>query len=216
MKTRIVIVDDHSIIRAGLRSIIKPHEEFEVVAEAGSAAEAIVVIKKAMPNLVLMDVSMPDGDGITVCRQVLELLPDTRIIMISGLSDEKTVNQSIQAGAVGYMLKSNASSELMPGLKAVLDGYAFLSPEVTYMMLQGYKNLLNHPTEASSSSVLSDREREVLKLLGQGLRTKEIAQQLGIGAKTVETYRARLLTKLECGSTNELVRYAIREGICPA
>lgn len=215
MKTKIAIVDDHSIIRSGLRAILKLHEEFDVVAEAGSAAEAIVFVKKTTPDIVLMDVSLPDGDGITVSRQILELLPGARIIMISGLSDEKTVNQAIQAGASGYMLKSNASSELILGLRAVLAGHAFLSPEITFMVMQSYKTLLEKPA-GSVPSLLSDRERDVLRLLATGLRSKEIARQLGIGVKTVETYRARLLTKLDCGSTNELVRYAIREGISPA
>jgi DNA-binding NarL/FixJ family response regulator len=161
-----------------------------------------------------MDVSLPDGDGIAVSRRIFEFLPDVRIVMISGLSDEKTVNEAIRAGVAGYLLKSNASSELISCLRAVAAGNAFLSPEIAILVMRGFKQLLDNPG-GSASTLLSEREREVLRLLAAGLRTKEIALRMGIGVKTIETYRARLLKKLGCASTNELVRYAIREGISP-
>jgi len=188
----------------------------EVVAEAGSAAEALILIKQHSPELALIDISLPDTDGITLTRKILAQNPNTKVIMLSGLAEEKYICQSIQTGARGYILKSNAASELVAGIHAVLNGHAYLSPEITLTVLNAFSKLLESKGGTQASSPLSDQELAVLRLLAQGLRTKEIALRLNIGVKTVETYRARLLSKLSCKSTNELVRYAIREGISQA
>ena len=215
MKTKILIVDDHSIVRAGLRCSILTQADMEVVSEAPDGAAALIAIASTHPDVVLMDVSMPITDGIETTRKALAQFPHLKIIMLSGVGDEEFVDRSLKAGASGYVLKDNATTEVACAIRAVMAGHAFLSPEVTGAVLASYKKLLSFKA-AAAESPLSTRELEILKLLTEGLRTKEIADRLKIGSKTVETYRARLLTKLKCGSTIELVRYAIREGIALA
>lgn len=216
MRFKLILVDDHTIVRAGLKAVIKLQNDLEVVTEAGSAAEALILIKQHSPDLALVDISLPDTDGITLTKKILAHYPNTKVIILSGLAEEKYVSQSILAGVRGYILKSNAATELVTGIHAVLGGHAYLSPEITLTVLNAYAKLLESTGGTQAASPLSDQELAVLRLLAQGLRTKEIALRLNIGVKTVETYRARLLSKLSCKSTNELVRYAIREGISQA
>lgn len=203
------------MMRDGLRYAIQTQPDMKVVAEAGNGVEALEVVEQHKPDLILMDISMPGANGIEVSLQIRNLYPQIKIIILSGMIDEGYVGQAIKAGLNGYMLKANTPTELISAIRAVMNGHMFLSPEVTCAVMADYKKFLDtKPT--SAASLLSERELEVLKLVAEGLRTKEIAERLNIGIKTVDTYRARLLTKLNCDSTTELVRYAIRNGIVSA
>ena len=212
---KIILVDDHPMMRDGLRYAIQTQPDMKVVAEAGNGVAALDVVGQHKPDLILMDISMPGANGIDVSLQIRSLYPQIKIIILSGLADEGYVSQTIKAGLNGYMLKANAATELISAIRAVMDGHMFLSPEVTCAVMAQYKEFLNTKS-TPAASLLSKRELEVLKLVAEGLRTKEIADRLKIGVKTVDTYRARLMTKLNCNSTIELVRYAIRQGIVEA
>ncbi len=212
---KIILVDDHPMMRDGLRYAIQTQPDMKVVAEAGNGVAALDVVGQHKPDLILMDISMPGANGIDVSLQIRSLYPQIKIIILSGLADEGYVSQTIKAGLNGYMLKANAATELISAIRAVMDGHMFLSPEVTCAVMAQYKEFLNTKS-TPAASLLSKRELEVLKLVAEGLRTKEIADRLKIGVKTVDTYRARLMTKLNCNSTTELVRYAIRQGIVEA
>ncbi len=212
---KIILVDDHPMMRDGLRYAIQTQPDMKVVAEAGNGVAALDVVGQHKPDLILMDISMPGANGIDVSLQIRNLYPQIKIIILSGLADEGYVSQTIKAGLNGYMLKANASTELISAIRAVMNGHMFLSPEVTCAVMAQYKEFLNTKS-TPAASLLSKRELEVLKLIAEGLRTKEIADRLKIGVKTVDTYRARLMTKLNCNSTIELVRYAIRQGIVEA
>ena len=212
---KIILVDDHPMMRDGLRYAIQTQPDMKVVAEAGNGVAALDVVGQHKPDLILMDISMPGANGIDVSLQIRSLYPQIKIIILSGLADEGYVSQTIKAGLNGYMLKANAATELISAIRAVMDGHMFLSPEVTCAVMARYKEFLNTKS-TPAASLLSKRELEVLKLVAEGLRTKEIADRLKIGVKTVDTYRARLMTKLNCNSTTELVRYAIRQGIVEA
>ena len=212
---KIILVDDHPMMRDGLRYAIQTQPDMKVVAEAGNGVAALDVVGQHKPDLILMDISMPGANRIDVSLQIRNLYPQIKIIILSGLADEGYVSQTIKAGLNGYMLKANAATELISAIRAVMDGHMFLSPEVTCAVMAQYKEFLNTKS-TPAASLLSKRELEVLKLVAEGLRTKEIADRLKIGVKTVDTYRARLMTKLNCNSTIELVRYAIRQGIVEA
>ncbi len=212
---KIILVDDHPMMRDGLRYAIQTQPDMKVVAEAGNGVAALDVVGQHKPDLILMDISMPGANRIDVSLQIRNLYPQIKIIILSGLADEGYVSQTIKAGLNGYMLKANASTELISAIRAVMNGHMFLSPEVTCAVMARYKEFLNTKS-TPAASLLSKRELEVLKLIAEGLRTKEIADRLKIGVKTVDTYRARLMTKLNCNSTIELVRYAIRQGIVEA
>jgi DNA-binding NarL/FixJ family response regulator len=209
---RIILVDDHPMMRDGLRFTIHAQPDMQVVAEAGNGVAALEMVKLHKPDLVLMDISMPGDNGLEVSRRLRSEFPDIKIIIMSGLADEDYVSQAIKSSLNGYLLKANAPQELISAIRAVMSGHTFLSPEITTAVMGVYKGLI-HEKESASQSLLSARELQVLKLIAEGLRAKEIADRLNIGVKTVDTYRARLMTKLNCGSTAELVRYAIREKI---
>jgi DNA-binding NarL/FixJ family response regulator len=212
MSVRIVIVDDHPIMRAGLRLTIAGLPDCSVVGEAGTGEEAIQVVRDVVPDLVVLDVSLPDQEGSDTARQILAERPQTKVLMLSAFTDPDFVNRSIAAGASGYVVKTSAAGELARAITTVMDGNVFLSPEVASTLVSAYRDMLTAPVSPQTSP-LSEREREVLTLIAEGLKARDIAVRLGIGVKTVDTYRARLLAKLHCGSTAELVRYAIREGL---
>jgi DNA-binding NarL/FixJ family response regulator len=214
IRSRIVLVDDHQIIREGLRLMLQREPDFEVVAEAGTGAEALQQVRKVSPDLVVMDLELGNTNGIETSRKILMEFPGVRILILSALADQNLINQAIETGAKGYLLKTKAANEFVRAIRAIMAGDSYLCAEVSQAVLSGYRQLL---AERSAPAVptLSPRELEVLKLTAQGLRIKDIAGQLEIGAKTVETHRSNLMKKLKCGSSAELTRYAVREGISP-
>ena len=212
MSTRILLVDDHQTMREGMRLIIGRQEDMTVVGESANGLEALDRFTALVPDLVLMDIQMRDMNGIEATRRILAQFPEARVVILSALPEPALVDQALRAGVRGYLLKSSSSDEVIWAIRAVMAGKIFLCPEVATPVLTNYRKQLESAT-APPKPRLSEREREVLRLTAQGLRAKEIADKLGIGVRTVETYRTRLMTKLNCGGSVELTRYAIREGI---
>jgi DNA-binding NarL/FixJ family response regulator len=213
MNTRVLLVDDCEIVREGLRLMLQRELGLEIVGGAEDGATALAKARGLLPDLILMDMELGDMDGIEASRQILAALPQIRILIMSGLVDTIVVNEGLKVGIKGFLLKTSAAQELFRAIRTVVEGYSYLSPNVSETVLANYKDLLARSTPPRS--LLTKRERDVLKLTAEGLRMKEIANQLGIGVKTVETHRADMMRKLECGSSAELTRYAIREGISP-
>ena len=215
MSLRILVVDDHAMLRGGVRQVIAQQPNFEIVGEASTGAAALEKIAGLAPDLIIMDVHLPDLPGIEVTRQILVRLPQTKIVMFSGDPDRALVDEALEAGACGYICKQGAAEELLAALETVIAGKLYLSPDLTAAILDDYRKNLIHD-EAPAAPLLSDRESQLLLLVAEGLRNKEIAARLNLSPKSIETYRARLMRKLGCESTADLVRYAIREKLMTA
>jgi DNA-binding NarL/FixJ family response regulator len=210
MKTKIFLVDDHAMLRSGVRQAIAQQPDLEIVGEASTAAGALETAPPLAPDLIIMDVHLPDMQGTEATRQILVKLPTAKIVMFSGDSSRSLVDEALEAGASGYICKQGAAEELVRAIEMVMAGRLYLSPELTAAILEDYrKNLVEE--EAPAGLTLSEREGQLLQLVAEGLRNKEIAVRLSLSPKSIETYRARLMRKLGCGSTAEMVRYAIRE-----
>jgi DNA-binding NarL/FixJ family response regulator len=212
MSMRILVVDDHPLFRDGLRFNIQNQPDMEIVGETADGRAALAMARQLQPDLAIVGIPLPGADGLEISRQLMAELPKIKVIVLSGVVETKQVCQAIKAGVNGLLLKGNASDEVVRAMRAVHRGHAYLSPEAAGTVLSLCRDFLSSRPPLASPS-LSEREREVLKLLSEGLRTKEIAAQMNIGLRTVDTYRARLMVKLKCRGTTELVRYAIREGI---
>lgn len=210
--TRLLLVDDHRILRDGLRALLSRHPDFLVIGEAGDGASALRAVRSQPPDIVVLDVRLPDMSGIEVARRILAVFSEVRVIMLSSDHSHACVHEALLAGVSGYVLKDNATDELIRALRAVAAKQLYLCPEVSTDVVASYRRG-QFPNIDPPRQLLSERELQVLRLLAEGLRTKEIADRLGVGAKTVETYRARLMEKLKLTSIAELTRYAIREGI---
>lgn len=210
--TRILLIDDHRLMRDGLRALLARHHEFRVTGEAGDGASALRAVRSQRFDLVLLDVHLHDMSGIEVARRILAVFPEIKVVVLSSDHGHNSVHEALLAGVSGYILKENATDELIRALHAVVSGQLYLCPEISTDIVASYRSGLL-PNVAPPQPILSERELQVLKLLADGLRSKEIADNLGIGAKSVETYRARLMEKLKLGSVAELTRYAVREGI---
>ncbi len=212
MRIRIALIDDHPIYLDGLRYVIGAQPDMEVVGDAADGAAALKLAREKSPDILLLDISLPGANGIEVCRQIRAELPRARIIILTAYADDAYVHQAVEAGVNGYLLKGSGTAEISRAIRAVMGGHTYLSPEVTNSVMKVYKKYLSLK-DAPRKPPLSAREREVLKWIAEGLSTKEIATRLEIGPKTVETYRRRLMVKLDCSRATELVRYALREGI---
>ncbi|MCX5891968.1 MAG: response regulator transcription factor [Deltaproteobacteria bacterium] len=213
MGTTILIVDDHQILRQGLRSLIEKMPGLEVLAEAEDGRTAVRLAQTLLPQLVIMDVGLPDLNGIEATRQVLMVSPQTRVIGLSMHSDRRFVSNMLKAGASGYLLKDSAFEELATAIKTVMAGKSYLSQEVAHIVFQDYvEGPKNQPT---AFSVLTLREREVLQLIAEGRSNRQIAETLFLSIKTVETHRQQIMNKLNMHNVAELVRYSIREGLSP-
>ena len=213
MAIRVLIADDHKIMLAGLRSLLEKQSDFEVVAEAENGRKAVQMTLKTKPDIVVMDVSMPDLNGIEATMQIIETLPQTRVIALSMHSDKRFVIGMLRAGASGYLLKDCASQELANAIYQVAAGKKYLSPEITGVVIDDF--LLGGASEgvATAASLLSAREREVLQLIAEGWSTKQIASHLYVSIKTIETHRRQIMKKLDLHSISDLTKYAIREGL---
>lgn len=207
---RVMIVDDHNIVRSSLRLLFEKHG-FEVVAEAGDAQEALALAPKARPHVVLMDLELPGTDGITATRRLRRVAPNAKVIFLSAYDDEKDIAEALTAaGALGYLLKSDAPEELINAVRAVGGGKRYLSPSVAPLLLM---RLSDPHRSRDGEPILTAREREVLRLVSQGATSKDIAQRLGISPKTAQVHRENLKQKLNARTTADLVRYAIRRKI---
>lgn len=213
MGTTILIVDDHQILRQGLHSLLEKIPGLEVLAEAEDGRSAVRLAQTLLPQIVIMDVGLPDLNGIEATRQVLMVSPHTRVIGLSMHSDRRFVANMLKAGASGYLLKDSAFEELAIAIKTVMAGKSYLSQEVAHVVFQDYVE--GPKKEATAFSVLTFREREVLQLIAEGRSNRQIAETLFLSIKTVETHRQQIMNKLKMHNVAELVRYSIREGLSP-
>jgi len=212
MSIRIVLADDHRITREGLLSMLNNEDGMDVVGEAENGREAVTLAQELLPDLVIMDVTMPDLNGIEATRMITSGAGEIDVIALSMYSDKQFVQGMIQAGASGYLLKDCAFEELLNAIRVVVSGNTYLSPAIAGIVVKDYLDKLS--TDGSSaSSILTTREREVLQLIAEGMSTKKIASHLGISIKTIETHRRQIMGKLGIFSIAELTKYAIREGL---
>jgi two-component system response regulator NreC len=212
MSVRIILAEDHRITREGLVNLLQERPDMEVVGEAENGREAVRLAKELSPDLVIMDVTMPDLNGIDATRIITSGSNNTKVIALSMYSDKQFVQGMIQAGASGYLLKDCAFEELVSAIQAVIQGDTYLSPGIAGIVVQDYLTKLT-TDRSSADTVLTNREREVLQLIAEGNSTKEIAARLTVSVKTVETHRRQIMEKLGIFSIAELTKYAIREGL---
>jgi DNA-binding NarL/FixJ family response regulator len=213
-RIRVLLADDHEMVRVGLRSILEKSCGATVVAEAEDGRTAVRLARELAPEVAFLDITMPGLNGIEATREIRETSPGTRIIAVSMYSDRQFVSEILRAGASGYLLKNGAAREVGPALDAVLAGRVFLSPSIAEVVVDAF---VRRPAEQTVTpfDLLSGREREVLQLLAEGLTNKEIASNLNLGTKTVETHRAQLMEKLKIHTVAGLTKYAIRHGLTP-
>ena len=211
-KVRILIADDHEMVRAGLASMLARDAGNEVVGEAANGREAVDLARKLQPDVVFCDVTMPVLNGIEATRQIHELSADIKVIIISVHYDQTMVTEALRAGASGYLLKTSAAVELTLALRAAREGATYLSPKVGQVIVNGYLSERD-PDRPRVFSALTAKQREVLQLLAEGKTNKEVAAALCISAKTVEAHRGQLMEKLNIHTVAELTKYAIREGL---
>jgi len=212
MSTRILLADDHKIMREGLRSLLDEALDMEVVAEAEDGRTAVQLAKKLSPDVIVMDITMPDLNGVEATRQILRDAPRAKVVALSMHSDRQFVARMLEAGASGYVLKDAAFEELATAIRAVVTGRVHLSSRITGLVVEDYVQRLPG-TEPKVSSPLTPREREVLQLLAEGKGTKEAARLLHVSPKTIETHRRNIMERLNLHGIAELTKYAIREGL---
>jgi DNA-binding NarL/FixJ family response regulator len=212
-RLRVLLAEDHALVRAGLRSLLESIPETEVVGEAANGSDALRLIAQVRPDVVLMDISMPGLNGIEATRRATQAHPRTRVVMLSMHADEEYVCQALAAGAAGYLLKNSEPGELEMALRAVARGDVWLSPAVSRVLPAMMRKFLGSVPARRSVEKLTSRQREVLQLIAEGNSTKRIAQRLCLGVKTIETHRANLMDRLEIHDVAGLVRYAVRVGV---
>ena len=210
----IIIVDDHAMVRSGLRLLLSSQADLEVVAEASDGDEGIQAALELRPNVVLMDLSMPHGkDGLTAASELKEKLPDLAILVLTMHDDDEYLFRAIHAGAAGYVLKSAPHEELLKAIRSVAQGDAYLYPTATKRLMNEYMERMKRGESSDVFHSLSDREKEVLGLTAKGYANKEIAEQLVISVKTVETHKSNVMEKLGLKTRPELIKYAMKKGL---
>ena len=205
---RILLVDDHALVRHGFRMILAAQADMEIAGEAGNGREAVELAEKLKPDVVVMDVTMPELNGIEATRRLIELSPRTRVLALSMHKDNGYVREILRAGARGYLLKDSADADLIAAVRAVAKGEGYLSPGVSDAVLSDYRRHVTDPLD-----LLTTREREVLQMIAEGKTNKEIATSLNLSVYTIEAHRGRVMEKLNLHSTGELVRFAVRSGL---
>jgi two-component system response regulator NreC len=210
---RILLADDHPILRTGLRTLLEQEPDMQVVGEAGDGGEAVTLAQRLQPDVIVMDISMPGLDGLEATRQVRSLGLRAQVLMLTVHAQERYLFPVLKAGAAGYLNKTAVDTELVAAIRTVAAGGAFLRPSETRRLLEDFVVRAQAGVEQDGYDRLSEREREVLKLTATGFTAREIADQLYLSPKSVETYRARILEKLELRTRADLVRYALRRGL---
>ncbi len=211
MITRVAVVEDHTILRDGLRRVLEASGEFEVVAECGDGREAVEAVLRAKPDVAIVDIWLPTLSGLEVTKQLHEKLPQCKVVILSQHDRSDFVEAALRDGASGYVLKSAPATDLLAAVRAARAGKCFLSPEIAQHLVTAFSS---PPEErAMGQSRLTPREREVLQLIAEGLSSKEIAASLGVSTRTAETHRTSVMNKLDVHKVAGLVRFAIREGL---
>lgn len=210
---RIILAEDHAVMRRGLRLILEQQSDFEVVGEASDGRGAVELAETTSPNIALLDITMPNWNGIEAARQISAKQPKVAIIMLSMHADESFVLRALKAGARGYLVKESAESDLINAIRMVSAGKSFFSPSVSRMLSQDYVRELQDRHIVDSYELLTAREREILQLIAEGKSNKEVAAMLNLSLFTIETHRGNILTKLGLHSVPELILYAVRKGI---
>jgi DNA-binding NarL/FixJ family response regulator len=208
---RLLIADDHRLVRAGIRALVERQPNMEVVAEASNGREALTLIRQHQPDVVLMDISMPELTGLEVVRQLAKELPEVQCLILSMHSDEEHVWQALQAGAAGYLVKGGSLEELELAIKSVAQGETYLSPGVSKPVINAY--IRRTSGGSGSTENLTPRQREILQMIAEGKNTKQIALALEISVKTVDSHRAQLMKRLGAKDVASLVRHALKLGI---
>jgi len=210
---RILLADDHNILRDGMRLLLERQPGFAVVGEAGDGREIVELAREHHPDVVVMDIAMPNMNGIEATRRIVEKQPETGVVILSMHYDESYVLRSLKAGARAYLLKDALKSELIAAIRAVAEGRSFFSPKVSRILQEDYVEALARKDADDSYELLTDREREILQLVAEGKTNKEIATILNVSLYTVDTHRTHILQKLNLHSVPELILYAVRKGI---
>ncbi len=205
---RILLADDHAVVRNGFRMILSAQRDLEVVGEASNGREAVALAEKTRPDLVVMDIAMPELNGIEATRQITQNQANTRVLALSMQKDAVYVRETLRAGAKGYLLKDSSEQDLLAAVRAVASGKGWLSPGVSDAVLEDYRRHVTDPVD-----LLSPREREVLQMIAESRTNKEIATTLNLSVYTVEAHRGRIMEKLNLHSIAELVRFALRKGL---
>jgi two-component system response regulator NreC len=212
-KITVLLAEDHTIVRKGLRSLLESRADIKVVGEAENGREAIDRVEELRPDVVVMDIGMPGLNGLEATRRIKKRFGDIQVLVLTVHTGEEYILQILRAGASGYLVKQAAPAELISAIQAVHRGEAFLSPSISKKVLEDYVQRTGATAQRDGFERLTDREREVLQLIAEAYSTREIAEQLHISIKTAETHRAHLMEKLSLHSTAELTRYAIRKGV---
>jgi two-component system, NarL family, response regulator NreC len=210
---KILLCDDHTILRDGLRVLLEQQPDFEVVAEAANGREAVRLAEGLTPDVVIMDIAMPDLNGIEATRRIVDRLPKTAVVILSMHFDESYVIRALRAGARGYLLKDSMKGDLIKAIRAVVQGRSFFSPKVSRILQEDYMQMLSSREREDTYELLTDREREILQLVAEGRTNKEISTLLNISIHTVDTHRGNILEKLSLHSVPELILYAVRKQI---
>ena len=207
-RIRILLADDHAVVRQGFKMILGAQPDMEIVGEAGNGREAVELTEQLKPDIVVMDVAMPELNGIEATRRVAASVPHARVIALSMHKDSVYVREVLRAGARGYLLKDSGSADLVAAVRAVAQGEGYLSPAISNAVLDDYRKHVSNPID-----LLTSREREVLQMLAEGKTNKEIAGVLNLSVYTVDAHRGRIMEKLNLHSINELTRFAVRNGL---
>jgi two-component system, NarL family, response regulator NreC len=210
---RILLADDHTLVRHGIRRILEEHADWQVIGETGDGREAVRLTLELHPDVVILDIGMPQLNGIEAARQITRRAPSVRVLMLSMHADEAYLTQAVEAGAIAYLLKDSADVELVKAVTAAIQGRSFFSPKVATVLLDEFRKSLVRRGINDRYESLSEREREVFQLIAEGHSNKSIATILGVSPATVETHRSHVMEKLDLHSVAEIVLYAVRRGV---
>jgi DNA-binding NarL/FixJ family response regulator len=209
----VLLVDDHTVVRQGLRALLKSEADLEVIGEAENGRQAVMLARKTPPDVVVMDVAMPLLNGLEATRQILKLSPNTKVLVLTSYGDDECVEQLMQAGATGYLIKQTAANDLLKAIREVYRGNAFFSPTIAKRLRDKCRDAFNSGRSARKPGELTSREAEVLQLIAEGFSNKQIAAELCISIKTVEKHRQQVMNKLNIHDVAGLTRYALSRGM---
>ncbi|MDA8188808.1 MAG: response regulator transcription factor [Dehalococcoidales bacterium] len=212
-KIKVLVVDDHTILREGIRVLLEAQPDIEVVAEASNGREAVDRVRALSPDVVLMDIGMPSMNGLEATRQIRKYNPDTQVVVLTMHDNEEYIFQILNAGAAGYVLKRAAAKDLVSAIRSVYQGGSFLHPTIAKKLIRDYLRRVGEDSDKLICDGLTDREREILKLIAEGNTSQQIADVLCLSVKTVQTHRTHIMDKLDIHDRTELVKYAIRKGL---